>query len=145
MRTDILERKKEILNWIKEKRPKAFMCNQLRCKPETLNGWFIKMNIVYVWSPDMQIANPQRRSAKEYIEINAVRSCILKKKLIEEGIKKAKCEECKRVTWNNSPIPTELHHKDGDRFNNELENLQILCLNCHAQTKNYRRKKSSLK
>jgi hypothetical protein len=38
--------------------------------------------------------------------------------------------------WNDKPIPLELHHKDGDHFNNELSNLQILCPNCHAQQSN---------
>ena len=28
----------------------------------------------------------------------------------------------------------ELHHIDGNKHNNELENIQILCPNCHAQT-----------
>lgn len=37
-------------------------------------------------------------------------------------------------------IPLELHHIDGDRFNNNLENLQILCYNCHALTNNFRQK-----
>lgn len=34
-------------------------------------------------------------------------------------------------------IPLEVHHVDGDRLNNELSNLQLLCPNCHAQTDNY--------
>ena len=34
-------------------------------------------------------------------------------------------------------IPLEVHHVDGDRLNNELTNLQLLCPNCHAQTDNY--------
>ena len=42
--------------------------------------------------------------------------------------------------WLGEPIPLELHHKDGDPFNNELDNLSILCPNCHAFTDNYRSK-----
>ena len=37
MRTDILEKKEEILQWIKEERPKSYMCQQLGCEQETLN------------------------------------------------------------------------------------------------------------
>ena len=47
MRTDILERKEEILQWIDEHQPKAFICKQLQCKPETLNSYLKQMNIEY--------------------------------------------------------------------------------------------------
>lgn len=38
--------------------------------------------------------------------------------------------------WNGKPIPLELHHKDGNHYNNDLTNLEVLCPNCHAQTDN---------
>src|ERR1041385_1697935 len=43
-----------------------------------------------------------------------------------------KCFECKLDKWLGKDIPLEVHHKDGDRCNNKLENLQLLCCNCHA-------------
>lgn len=48
------------------------------------------------------------------------------------------CECCKLTTWLNEPITLELHHKDGDKLNNDLENLQLLCPNCHSLTENWR-------
>ena len=48
-----------------------------------------------------------------------------------------KCECCGLSEWNNKPIPLQLHHKDGDHYNNELDNLELLCPNCHAQTDSY--------
>jgi Zn finger protein HypA/HybF involved in hydrogenase expression len=36
----------------------------------------------------------------------------------------------------------QVHHKDGDHFNNELENLQLICPNCHSQTNSYAGKKN---
>jgi 5-methylcytosine-specific restriction endonuclease McrA len=30
-----------------------------------------------------------------------------------------------------------LHHINGDRLDNRLENLQLLCPNCHSQTSTY--------
>lgn len=61
----------------------------------------------------------------------------LKNLLIKYGLKKRRCEKCGLAEWNNQPIPTELHHIDGNRNNNTLDNVQFLCPNCHAQTANY--------
>ena len=48
------------------------------------------------------------------------------------------CEKCNQKEWLGKPIPLEVHHKDGDSLNNEMNNLQLLCPNCHALTDNYR-------
>ncbi len=64
----------------------------------------------------------------------------LKNRLLTGGIKEAKCERCNLTDWMGEPIPLELHHIDGDRKNNELDNLKLLCPNCHAKTGNYRGK-----
>lgn len=37
-------------------------------------------------------------------------------------------------------IPVELDHKNGDRFDNRFENLQILCPNCHSLQPTHRGK-----
>ena len=50
------------------------------------------------------------------------------------------CERCNNSTWENQPIALEVHHLDGNNQNNELENLQLLCPNCHALTDNWRGK-----
>ena len=60
-----------------------------------------------------------------------------RRRLIEEGIKEEKCECCGLSEWMGKPIPLELHHKDFNHYNNSLENLQILCSNCHMQAHNY--------
>ena len=62
----------------------------------------------------------------------------LKNRLIESGLKEYKCECCKNTEWNGKPIPLEVHHINGDNTDNRIENIQILCPNCHAQTDNYR-------
>jgi 5-methylcytosine-specific restriction endonuclease McrA len=59
-------------------------------------------------------------------------------RLLEEGLKPRTCESCGLSTWLDQPIPLELDHIDGDKTNNELFNLRILCPNCHAQTVHYR-------
>lgn len=66
-----------------------------------------------------------------------VNSNRLKKRLINEGYKEQKCEICELSEWMGKAIPLELHHINGDKFDNSLSNLQILCSNCHGQTDNY--------
>ena len=76
----------------------------------------------------------------EYIKGDCVQTNKLRKKLLREGFKEHICECCKNTLWNNMPIPLEVHHIDGNNQNNNLENLQLLCPNCHALTNNYRGK-----
>lgn len=52
-----------------------------------------------------------------------------------------KCERCGLTEWIGEPIPLETHHKDGDKTNNESNNLELLCPNCHSFTPFYRRRK----
>lgn len=61
----------------------------------------------------------------------------LKKKLINNGIKEEKCEKCGNTMWLGQKIHLHLHHKDGNHKNNYIDNLQLLCPNCHAMTENY--------
>lgn len=61
----------------------------------------------------------------------------LKRRLIEEKIKENKCELCGISEWQGNPLSLQLHHKDGDINNNSLENLQLLCPNCHSQTETF--------
>lgn len=69
----------------------------------------------------------------------------LKLKLIKDGVKEHRCEGCQLTKWKNESIPLELHHVDGNRKNNELENLKLFCCNCHALTPNYRARKKQKK
>jgi heterodisulfide reductase subunit B len=57
-----------------------------------------------------------------------------------EGLKEHKCECCGIIEWNGKPAPIELDHINGNRRDNSLDNLRVLCPNCHAQTDTYRGK-----
>ena len=136
MRTDILEKKEDILQWIIEEQPKCYMCKQLGCKPETLNSYLKKMGIEYA---GQQAKKGQfkgtnvYRPALYYIENNlTISSHRLKEKLIRDGLKQGYCEKCGNSKWLGVKLPLELHHKDGNHHNNKLENLEILCPNCHS-------------
>lgn len=64
----------------------------------------------------------------------------LRERLLNEGIKDRKCECCGNTEWMGRPIALELHHMNAIRDDQRLENLQLLCPNCHAMTDNYRGK-----
>lgn len=64
----------------------------------------------------------------------------LKQRLFNEKIKERKCECCGNIEWMGKPIALELHHINGVKDDLRIENLQILCPNCHAFTDNYRGK-----
>lgn len=56
------------------------------------------------------------------------------------NIREHKCEKCGLTEWQGEKIPLEVHHIDGNRRNNSLSNLQLLCPNCHSLTDNFRGK-----
>lgn len=64
----------------------------------------------------------------------------LRVRLIREGYFEKKCCCCGLTHWLGEEIPLELHHKDGDKNNNSLENLELRCPNCHYFTETYKTK-----
>jgi transposase-like protein len=61
----------------------------------------------------------------------------LKARLVAEGYKENKCEMCGITEWNGKEITLQTHHIDGNPKNHKLENLMIVCPNCHSQTESY--------
>ncbi|MCK9596246.1 HNH endonuclease [Candidatus Pacearchaeota archaeon] len=71
-----------------------------------------------------------------------IQSNKLKKRLLAEKKFPYQCSNCKRTTWLKCQIPLELHHKDGNSKNNKIDNLTLLCPNCHSMTTSYCRRKA---
>lgn len=146
MRTDILEQKDEILQWIEENQSKAFICKQLSCKQETLNSYLAKMGIDYKGNKSgkgLSKLSGKYMSLVDYLANSEdIQSNKVRLKLLKEGYKEYKCENCGLSEWLGELIPLELHHIDGDHHNNKIENYMLLCPNCHALTDSYRGKNS---
>ncbi|HEX8639011.1 MAG TPA: HNH endonuclease signature motif containing protein, partial [Pyrinomonadaceae bacterium] len=87
--------------------------------------------------------SPSRKNASEFLyNGSTISSHKLKLKLLRDEIKERICEKCKNDEWMGQTIPLELHHVNGNRFDNRLANLQLLCPNCHALTDNYSGRKT---
>lgn len=69
---------------------------------------------------------------------NTASNQTLKKYLLQYNLLEYKCSECGcDGNWRGKILALQLHHKDGDHQNNELNNLTFLCPNCHAITDSY--------
>lgn len=69
----------------------------------------------------------------------------LLRRLVESGLKNNKCEICGITEWNGNPITFQLHHINGIHEDNSLNNLMVVCPNCHSQTNSYSGKSSRRK
>ena len=74
------------------------------------------------------------RTLKEILVAGSfVQSYKLKKRLFAAGLKLKSCELCGWAQYSpDGRLPLELDHINGDRHDNRLENLRILCPNCHS-------------
>ena len=139
MREDILGKKEQILQWIEEKQSKAFICRELNCKPETLNSYLNKMGIEYKGQQNKkgQYKGHDYIPAMYYIETGKIiHSSRLKEKLVRDGLKENKCELCGVSIWQGKQLPLELHHKDGNHYNNNLNNLSIFFISARSAIDN---------
>lgn len=95
------------------------------------------------WNKGLQFRPVPKKPIQEILVANSsYQSHKLRKRLIQENYFEAKCYKCNLTEWLGVQIPLELEHIDGNRSNNKLENLTLLCPNCHALTPIWRRQKN---
>ena len=83
------------------------------------------------WNKGKQLKDWSKYTKIEHLKLHVIK------------LRGHKCESCKLKLWLHKPIALEVHHKDGNRTNNNLINLQLLCPNCHSTTSYYRNRKLS--
>lgn len=140
--------KEEIIFIINSSKSKREVIFKLGLKPaggnyQTLDK-FIKTNNVDIshfsgksWNKNIKIG-PKKDLNLYLNNTYAIQSNKLKKRLLSEKIFESVCSSCLGKTWLDNPIPLELDHIDGNNQNNNLDNLRLLCPNCHSLTPTYR-------
>ena len=144
----------ELINAVKESFSISNVCRILGIKAAggnytTIKNKIKKLNLDtshftgQLWSKGKKLG-PNEKASKPLSEI-LVKDCDyssykLAKRLLRVNLKERMCEKCGLELWMGKPIPLELHHINGVHSDNRIENLQLLCPNCHALTDNYRGK-----
>lgn len=131
----------------------AEVCRKIGLKPHGSNYKTIKSKIELYnldishftgqrWNKEKSLSEETARIPLEKILQKGVIYCsdTLKKRLIKLGLKENKCEVC---GLSGDEVTLELHHINGDHYDNRLENLQLLCPNHHSKTPNFRNKGGS--
>lgn len=80
------------------------------------------------------------------VEHSSYSRTLLKHRLLKEGLLKNQCYECGiGPEWNGKPLSLQMDHINGASDDNRIENLRMLCPNCHAQTETFgaKRKKGT--
>ena len=141
---------KELLEkYVKDCYSFAELCRRLGLKPEGSNPKTVrkKMDEFEVdyshftgkaWNKNPKNPVYTEKYLPNLCEHSSLSSANTKALLYRLGLKENKCEICGISEWLGNSIQCELHHINGDPTDNRIENLQILCPNCHSQTDNFR-------
>lgn len=142
----------EFIEAIKTSRSLRQALEKLNLKPAGGNYRVAKQKIIQLkiddshldgkgWSKGKTLPSRPRKTLEDLLTKDSYTSSNkLRIRLLRDGIFEQKCYNCELKQWNGETIPLELEHINGDNLDNRIENLTLLCPNCHAQTSTYRGK-----
>ena len=127
----------------------AELCRRLGLNPEGSNPKTLKkklneFNVDYShftgqrWNENPNNPIYRGKYLPNLCEHSSLSSANVKELVYRLGLKENKCEKCGLSEWQGEPLICELYHINGDSTDNRIENLIILCPNCHSQTDNFR-------
>ncbi len=61
----------------------------------------------------------------------------VKGRLLRAGLLKEECSECGLTEWRGRVLVLHIDHINGQKHDHRIENLRMLCPNCHSQTPTY--------
>lgn len=120
--------------------------NNYNCIKKTLRDYGIDYTRLSQNSANRNIFNLRNHAKRQSLPYNQIlveNSTItsrraLKLRLLKDGLLQNKCYDCGQMPeWNNKSLSLQIDHKNGVSTDNRLENLQILCPNCHSQTETF--------
>jgi HNH endonuclease len=80
---------------------------------------------------------PRPQQKPLYVILNSKSRRTIKVRLLEAGILKNVCDECGISEWRGKRISIQIDHINGIPDDHRLENLRMLCPNCHSQTETF--------
>lgn len=144
-----IDRKEKIEELIKSCSTKKCILLKLGLPPNNGN-YGILSKYIKIWKLDVSglksnknsITNKQKIPDDLYFSKNTSRSGpdIFKRLIFDKDVEPC-CSICGVYDWQGKELTFHVDHIDGDNTNNELENLRVLCPNCHQQTKTWGNKK----
>ena len=117
---------------------------KLGCKYTTFRTHAIRLGVFFTNQAGKGKHKPKSKklTSKDIFNGHPMQTGCVKRILLSENIIENKCEECGISEWQGKKLVCHLDHINGDCHDHRLDNLRMLCPNCHSQTETYAGKNS---